>query len=188
MATLEVNNKQLQLIQRALDLYSRIGAGQFEVIKEHPTFERHLANECRPIKEPEVGDRTSQGEILEIKKGKALINGSVKNGVWDKSTEWKKLSDVKLSTDYGKYHNIRSSVDTMLVQPRNMLMQELNYPQNSNWGIHNPKVNESCREAYDLIQVIRHELWKENENRSSITVDSSIHFTSKDSNNIKVTL
>jgi len=143
MATIELNNSQLSLIQRALDFYSRIGAGQFNVIKEHPTFERHLANELKD-----------------------------KNG----------------KTDYSRFHHVRDSVDTMLVQPRNMLMQDLLYPRNGNWGIHNPKVDESCREAYDIIQVIRHEFWKADETRSDITVDSSIHLTTKNSNNIKVTL
>ena len=143
MATLEVNNKQLRLIQQALDLYSRIGAGQFNVIKEHPTFERYLANV---------------------------------------------LKDDECKTDYDEYHKVRSSVDKMLVQPRNMLMQEPNHPQNGSWGIYNKKVDESCREAFDIIQVIRHEFWKERETRSSMTVDSSIHFTSNDSDNIKVTL
>jgi len=143
MATLEVNNKQLRLIQSALDLYSRIGIGQFEVIKEHPTFERHLANQ---------------------------------------------LIDKDGKTDYGQYHTVRDSVDLMLVQPRNMLIQEPNHPQNGSWGIHNPKVDETCRDAYDLIQVIRHEFWKAQSEPTNHTVDSSVHLTNEDSNNIKVTL
>lgn len=28
--------------------------------------------------------------------------------------------------------------------------------------------------AYDLVQVLRHQIWKENENRSSVTVDSNV--------------
>jgi hypothetical protein len=143
MAILEVNNDQLKLIQRALDLYSRIGIGQFSVIKDHPTFEKHLANQL-------VGD------------------------------------DGK--TDYGQYHIVRDSIDATLVQPRNMLIQEPNHPRNGSWGIHNPNVDESCREAYDLIQVIRHEFWKADDNRSDMTVNSNIYLTTKDSNNIKVTL
>ena len=75
--TIECNKKQLQLIQRALDFYSRVGIGQFTEIKNHPTFENHLYKVCAPDKTPEVGDRTPQGVILEIKDGKALINGSV---------------------------------------------------------------------------------------------------------------
>jgi hypothetical protein len=108
--------------------------------------------------------------------------------MWDKATEWKKLKDVKLSTDYTKYHEIRDNVDNQLNPVRNLLIQEPSHPRNGSWGIHNPKVDETCREAYDLIQVIRHEFWKADKNRSDITVDSHTMLTTKDSNNIKVTL
>jgi len=47
MARIELNSNQLRLIQRALDFYPRVGIGQFEVIKEHPTFERHLSNKLK---------------------------------------------------------------------------------------------------------------------------------------------
>ena len=188
MATLEVNNSQLSLIQNALDFYSRVGLGQFSVIKDHPTFQKHLYKECVPTKEIEVGDSTSQGKVLEIKNGKALIDGSVVDGVWNKATEWKKLEDVKLSTDYESYHEMRDDADSILYQARNILSNDFSVGINGNWGIHNPNVDETCREAYDLIQVIRHEFWKADEERSDITVDSNIHLTTKDSNNIKVTL
>jgi len=143
MARIELNNNQLRLIQRALDFYSRVGIGQFEVIKEHPTFERHLSNELK------------------------LMNRK---------------------TDYNRFHQVRDSVDAMLVQPRNMLIQDPTHPRNGSWGIHNIKVDESCREAYDIIQVIRHEFWKADETRSNITVDSSVNLVTKDTGNIKVTL
>jgi len=182
MNILEVTDEQLRLIQRALDFYSRIGIGQFGVIKEHPTFERYLEKVCRPDKKPEVGDRTPQGEILEIKNGKALINGSVdkKTGHWCDKKEWKKLGDVKLSTDYSRYHEIRDMVDSALVQPRNMLIQDFTLGRNASWGIYNPEVDDSCRVAFDIIQVIRHEYWKKDPNRSGITVDSHIHFSHRE--------
>lgn len=83
MNRLELTDEQLWLVQEALDFYARVGIGQFDAIKDHPTFQRHLENICRPKKEPEVGDKTPQGEILEIKNSKALINGSVgKDGRW----------------------------------------------------------------------------------------------------------
>jgi hypothetical protein len=179
MNTLEVTDEQLRLIQQALDFYSRIGIGQFERIKDHPTFERHLENVCRPNREPRVGDRTPQGEILEIKDGKALINGSVdkKTGHWCDKKEWKKLETVKLSTDYSKYHQIRETVDKALVEPRNLLIQDLSMSRNASWGIYNERVDDSCRVAFDIVQVIRHEYWKRDPKRSSITVDSHIHFS-----------
>ena len=58
MATLEVTNEQLRLIQQALDMYSRIGIGQLWVIKDHPTYYNVLHNKLRPKKEIEVGDET----------------------------------------------------------------------------------------------------------------------------------
>jgi hypothetical protein len=186
MPKLEVTEKQLRVIQNALELYSRIGIGQFDKIKDHPTFERHLSEVCTPKKEPEVGDRTPQGEILEIKDGKALINGSVKDGMWCKDQEWKPLDKVKLSTDYGKYHEIRDAVDEILIQPRNMLCNDPTLPRHGSWGIHNPNVDNSCRIAFDIIQVIRHEYWKKDEERTDWTRDARINFTSDDADSNKI--
>ena len=167
MNKLELTDEQLLLVERALDFYSRVGIGQFEVIKEHPTFESYLYEVCIPKKEPEVGDRTPQGKILEVKDGKALINGSVdkKTRQWSSKSEWKKLKDVKLSTDFNRYHEIRKTVDVCLNQPR----------------------NDTCRMSFDMVQVIRHERWKRNPNRSEMTVDSSIHFSHrKDDSSSKI--
>lgn len=184
MNKLELTDEQLWLVQQALDFYSRVGIGQFNVIKEHPTFEIYLEEVCRPTKEPEVGDRTPQGEILEIKNGKALINGSVDKKLkrWCDKQEWKKLKDVKLSTDYSRYHRIRDNVDMMLVQPRNMLINDPQMSQHGSWGIHHPSVDDSCRMAFDMVQVIRHERWKNNPDRNTMTVDSHTHFTHRKDN------
>ncbi len=184
MNKLELTDEQLWLVERALDFYSRVGIGQFSVIKEHPTFERYLAEVCTPKKEPEVGDRTPQGRILEIKGGKALIDGSVskETGHWCEEKEWKKLKDVKLSTDYSRYHSIRDSVDEMLTQPRNMLINDPLMTRNGSWGIHNENVDDSCRMSFDIVQVIRHERWKRNPNRNTMTVDSHTHFTHRKDN------
>ena len=188
MATLEVTNEQLQLIQRALDFYSRVGIGQFTEIKDHPSFEKALGKACQPKKDPEVGDRTNQGTILEIKDGKALIDGSVRNGMWNKAKQWKKLENVKLSTDYGKYHEIRDIVDSRLTECRNLLIQDNSVGKNGSWGIFNEEADDSVRVAYDLVQVIRHEFWKANPKRSSVTVDSSVMLWCKDSDKIKCEL
>lgn len=177
MNILELTDEQLWIVQEALDFYSRVGIGQFGVIKDHPTFKNFIYKECTPKREPVVGDRTPQGEILEIKEGKALISGSVKDGMWNEEHEWKPLEDVVLSTDYTKYHEIRDVVDTTLVHPRNMLIRDPLMTRNGSWGIYNENVDDSCRIAFDIIQVIRHERWKKNPNRSTSTVDSHIHFS-----------
>jgi hypothetical protein len=186
LRTLTVTDEQLRLIQSALDFYSRIGIGQFTEIKNHPSFESYLDYICTPVKTPEVGDKTPQGLILEIKDGKALIDGSVKNGRWNKAKQWKKLENVKLSTDYSKFHQIRDRADFILTQGRNELIQDWDVGTNGSWGIYNPHVDESCRVAFDLVQVIRHKYWQENPKRSSVTVDSSVHLRTKDSDKIKV--
>jgi hypothetical protein len=184
--TLQLSKEQLLLISKALDFYSRVGIGQFDEIKNHPTFERHLSDVCRPKKEPEVGDKTPQGKILEIEGGKALIAGSVKDGVWNKEHEWKTLKDVKLSTDYTKYHNIRERVDLQLNVARNMLYNDHSISIHGSWGIYHPSVDESCREAYDLHQDIRHFFWNQQEEKSSMTVDSSVHYSSKKHSKIDI--
>jgi hypothetical protein len=189
MNKLYLTNEQLNLIQTALDFYSRIGIGQFEQIKKHPTFENYMYKICTPNKTPEVGDRTPQGEILEIKNNKALINGSVdkKTGHWSQKQEWKKLKDVKLSTDYSKFHKLRDTIDAALTYPRNLLINDVDMPQHGSWGIYNKNVDDSCRMAFDIVQVIRHERWKQNPNRSEITVDSHIHFShTKDNSSTKI--
>ena len=178
MNTLKLTDEQLWIVQDALDFYSRIGAGQFERIKDHPTFQNFIESLCRPTKKPEVGDRTPQGEILEIKNGKALINGSVgKDGHWVEEKAWIKLKDVNLSTDYSRYHQIRDDADRALLRPRNILINDITMPLHGSWGIYNPSVDDSCRIAFDIIQVIRHEKWKKDPNRSNMTVDSHIHFS-----------
>lgn len=184
MNTLHLTDEQLNLVQTALDFYSRIGIGQFEQIKDHPSFQSHLYNVCQPKRDPLVGDRTPQGEILQIKDGKALIDGSVdkKTGHWCSKLEWKKLKDVKLSTDYGRYHEIRKTVDECLIQPRNLLIQDPTMPEHGSWGIYNESVDDTCRIAFDIVQVIRHERWKRNPKRSDITVDSHIHFSHRNDN------
>ena len=47
MATITLTEEQLRLVQSALEFYSRVGIGQFEVIKEHPTFEKVLRKEFK---------------------------------------------------------------------------------------------------------------------------------------------
>jgi len=191
--TLNCTEDQIRLIQMALDLYMRIGIGQLDQILYHPTFERHLENVFRLDKVTEVGDRTPQGEILKIEDGKALIAGSVKDGMWNEEHEWKDLKDVVLSTSYEKLHDYQGEIMEILDEVKEKLYADdtrrLSYY--FGWSIHNVKVDPSCRMAYDLLQVIRHEFWKRNPNRSNSTVDSSVHFTydvDNSSNKIKCKL
>lgn len=153
--TIECSEEELWLIERALNFYSRIGIGQFNEITDHPTFDKNLEKLSILERDPVVGDSTPQGKILEIKNGKALINGSVKDGKWDKAQEWKDLKDVKLSCDYGKKHALEDFARIQLNHARNILYGE-EMTKNGNWGIYHPKVDDSCRIAYHLYQELRH--------------------------------
>ena len=184
MATLTVTKEQLQLIQRALDFYSRVGIGQMWEIKYHPTFEGALIEKLRPKKTIEVGDKTEQGEVVKITKTRIQTKGQ-----WNAKEElrWFPKEQVKLSIDYEKFHHIRDVGEKQLNMGRNILLQE-EIPNNGSYGIHHPIVDESCRVAFDMIQVIRHEFWKANEDRKEYTVDASVHLITKDSDKIKVEL
>jgi len=175
MNKLHLTDQQLSLVRDALDFYSRIGVGQFNVIKDHPTFENHLIDAFAKQGPLVVGDKTPRGEVVEITKKSIKTRGSWGNG--EEVKEWKDIENVKHSTDYSRFHEVRNSVDAMLVQPRNMLCNELDLPRYGSWGIHNPNVDDSCRMAFDIVQVIRHERYKQRPIDSWGGVDSHIHFT-----------
>lgn len=187
MNKLELTDEQLWIVQKALDFYSRVGIGQFWTIKEHPTFENHLIDEFTPKKgiPLEVGDKTVRGEVVEVGKKWVKTKGSWGDG--EEIKKWTDVDKIRRSPDYSRYHEVRESVDASLIQPRNMLINDPLMPQHGSWGIHNKSVDDSCRIAFDIIQVIRHERWKLNSERSQATVDSHIHFThSKDGSSNKI--
>lgn len=175
---LYLTDEQLSLVQQALDFYSRVGIGQFNVIKDHPSFERRLHEAFRLKDGPvEVGDKTPRGEVVEIGPKRKWIKTK---GTWGNGEEVKKWTDVENvthSTDYSRFHATRDAVDSALTYPRNLLIQDMSLHQHASWGIYNPSVDDTCRMAFDIIQVIRHERWKRNPNRSEVTVDSHIHFS-----------
>ena len=186
MATLHVTEEQLKLIQTALDFYSRVGIGQMWAIKDHPTYQNVIYDKLRPKKELELGDRTERGEIVEIGDGYIKTKGT-----WGKGEEirtWTDVDKIKLSIDYSLYHKIRDEGEDLLVAGRNKLLQEDDLSKHGSYGIFNPEIDDSCRVAYDIIQVIRHEFWKRDPERSSITVDSSVTIWTKDGNKVKCEL
>ena len=179
MNILELTDEQLTLVQNALDFYSRIGIGQFNEIKYHPTFEEHLSNEFTLKQGPiEVGDKTQRGVVVEIGEGYIKTSGSWGNG--EEIKTWYDVDKIKHSVDYPKFHSTRDEVDRLLTIPRNMLINDFSLSQNGSWGIHNNHVHHTCRMAFDIVQVIRHERWKTREEKTFNTVDSNIHFTHRD--------
>jgi len=181
MPTLTVTEDQLRLISKALDLYARIGICQFTEIKNHPSIQRMLEDKLRPQKELEVGDRTDQGVVIEIDTEFVKTKGYW-SGVEEIKT-WK--SKPKLSPDWELYHNLRQEADMIFNEAKKRLVLDNELTVNSNYSLYNENVDESCRVAHDIHQVIRHEFWKANPERSFITVDSGVSLSTKDSEKIK---
>lgn len=187
MPTLTVTEDQLHLIQEALDMYSRIGIGQLWVIKDHPTYTNVLRTKLRPKKELKVGDRSERGTVVEIGEGFIKTKGTWGNG--EEVKTWTDTEKVKHSIDYEAYHRIRNSADMLFAQGRDFLIQDSTLSNHGSYSIYNEsEVDESCRVAYDIVQVIRHEFWKNDPDRSEHVVMSSKHLSTKDSNKIKVEL
>lgn len=170
MATLKVTNKQLRLIQQALNFYVRVGIGQMNSILDHPTYSQSLQDKLRPQKEIEVGDETERGEVVEIGDGWIKTKGTW--GGEEEIRTWK-TEEVKLSVDWTKYHSIQANGLKILNEGRNELLQET-LSNTGSYGINNPSVDESCRVAYDIFQVIRHEFWKKEDEKDLFVRASSV--------------
>lgn len=171
MAKIELNNEQLRLIQTALDFYSRIGSLQFERLLEHPSIDNLIDSRFTPKKKLEIGDHTMRGEIVEIGKKYIKTKGSWGNGQEIKT--WKDIDKIKLSPDWSQVHKTKDEIKFYLEKIKDLIYSEIKLGHGS-LGIHNPNVDNSCRDAFDIMQIIRHEFWKADPNHSSITVDSSV--------------
>lgn len=184
---IEVTEEQARLIQKALDFYSRVGAGQFSVIAEHPTFEKHLHKEfATGSGKFEVGDETVRGEVVEVDPKYKWIKTKGSWGNGEEIKKWKDLDKIYYSTNYSKYHIAIDTAKEYLYSARNVLYNDWSLSSNGHWGIFNENVDESCRVAYDIIQRLRHEFWKINPKRSDITVDAYVHTSAKDADKIKI--
>lgn len=176
MATIKLTNDQLRLIQAALELYSRIGILQFERVFDHNSINRILRNSYTQDKEIKVGSHTMRGEVVEIGDGYIKTKGW-----WGKEKEeirtWTDIENIELSPDWGEYHNAKNTISALFAEINKIMTNDPTFSPNQSLGIHNEQVKE-CREAFDIIQVIRHEFWKEDPNHSTATVDSSVHLTS----------
>lgn len=183
MPVIECNEQQLRLIQTALDFYSRCGILQLERLLEHDSLENLLRSQFRPQKQLEVGDDTERGEIVKITKKAIWTKGS-----WGKGEEvrkWTDIENIKLSIDYGAYREKERGINKLLSQVKTLISGET-MTENMSYGIFNPKADDSCRDAFKMIEVIRHELWKLNPDRTDYTVDASVSSEAKDFIKVKI--
>jgi len=177
MAIIKLSNKQLRLIQKSLDLYSRIGMLQLDEVLNHPTIDNSITEQFTDKKQLEVGDETMRGKIVEIGKSYIKTEGSWGNG--NEVKKWKDVKNLKLSPDWAKLHDRTREIKTRLSEIKYLITGDSTF-YSAYFGIHSKQVDETCREAYDIIQVIRHEFWKAQKDKSNYTVDSSISKSSMD--------
>lgn len=195
MATLECTEEQLRLIQDALELYSRIGILQIDRILEHPSVKQMLENQFRPKKyKLEIGDKTQRGTVLEVGEDYVVTEGywsdwkdrhtleeiekiekETPNGWYLEKRKWTDTDKIKLSVDYNQYHLCVDQIREICSELKNLISGDVIIRnKNASYGIGRKDEGQHNIDAYDMIQVIRHEFWKENPNRSSMTVDSSV--------------
>lgn len=175
MAKIELTNQQLRLIQDALELYSRAGILQWRYVYDHPSVMRYLKDSFTPNKELKVGIDTMRGTVVEIGDGYVKTKGSWGNG--EEIRTWTDVENIEISPDWNRYHNAKAEIERLFGEINRIILQDPTFSDSASPGIHNPKSREALT-AFDLIQVIRHEFWKANENRSNITVDSSVSLNS----------
>lgn len=179
---LEMNEDQVQLLQDALDFYSRVGIGQMDRILDHPTYKNYLAEKLRSKKPFEVGDKTERGVIIEI--GEGFIRTE---GTWDGALEtrtWNDVDQIKHSIDYDLYYELRRQAERTLNLGRNQLLTE-ELSDHSYWSIHSTSVDKSCKDTFDMLQIIRHELWKNQPNRPNHVISSRVNLIDGSNSNFK---
>ena len=171
MAKIELTNEHLFIIQNALDLYNRIGILQLDQITEHENIDQMLMDRCTPEGDLVVGSDTNRGEVMEIGDGYIKTKGWWSNGK-DEIRTWKDIENVRLATDYNKYHGIKDKISALNSEIKFLITEESNMKHRGTSFSLGKGDNDYI--GYDMIQVIRHEFWKQNEKRSSVTVDSSV--------------
>lgn len=177
MAKIELTNQQLQLIKNALELYSRIGILQIDKIIDHPTVEKLIIDQFSKHTPLQVGDKTGRGEVVEVGEGWIKTKGTWGNG--EEIRTWTDTENIKHFPDWNKVHETQDKIRQLCSEMKNLISGDpLIASQNASYGIHNPRVGEENRQAYDIIQVIRHEFWKADPDHNPYVVSSSVHRSS----------
>lgn len=114
--TLTLNENQMLLVRDALDLYSRIGIGQFEIISEvYAPFERdelmrnglnvakkacgHPPNGSYSINNPTVNDRFRQAfDICQVVRNKVAWSRNPEGGIYVQFDTPRQLGEEPLPT------------------------------------------------------------------------------------------
>lgn len=129
MSTIKLTQKQLKLIQDALELYSRIGMLELDNILHHPSIDKIMENQCTPKSKIEIGDMTSRGEVVEIgidyfktkgvwfdSKKRASVEQieSNPNGWIEEVRTWHDMNELKHAVNYSKFHQLNHELKMKL--------------------------------------------------------------------------
>jgi len=155
MTTLHLTEEQLRLVQTALDFYSRVGIGQFDVIKDHPTFTNQLRNEFKD----ENGNLKMTKEFEELIYGDPKINWKL---VRERDGLTKQSNDV-MWIEFNEEGRFKDKYDTPAVG-RSLIMSP--FSQYFTWQT--TIVTEIVEERDDYVKFktenSNYELWKLNAN------------------------
>ena len=174
MAKIELTDKQLRMIQDSLELYSRVGILQHEHILDHPDIDNLLYEKYASAKKLAVGVDTMRGEVVEIGDGYVKTKGSWGNG--EEIRTWTDVENIKISPNWNQFHQAKDRIRSLFAEVNRLLLNDPVFPQNASLGGTDP--SRASTKAFDMVQVIRHEWWKINPNRTGMTVDSSINLWS----------
>lgn len=174
---IEVTEEQAGLLINVLDNYSRIGTLQFNRIENHPTISNLIEKKCTPISKKFKVGQTVQvpnkllGTIREIHKDKLTVDVTCLNVGANQKQNTKielksyNIKEVSHTVDWHKYHSMVEDFNNSL-EPARCLLYKFN-GVNHSLGIYSKYVDDSCRDAYDMLQIIRNELYKDTDNFSN---------------------
>ena len=80
----------------------------------------------------------------------------------------------RLMINHSKFwedYDSRERLGELIKEMRNIIYPQLN--GYAHWGIYSINCPQESKVAYDIIQVLRHELWKNQDDRPNWTVDSA---------------
>jgi len=86
----------------------------------------------------------------------------------------KSFTDDNDNVDYPKYHKAKEVIEKLFGDIQRIILNDSEFPDNASYGIFKKESLEALK-AFDIVQIIRHEFWKEKPNRSNATKDSSVN-------------
>lgn len=94
------------------------------------------------------------------------------------------LTYENYESDESVHFSSKEQADILFYDGRNVILGE-RMSDNTYLGLHNEKVDNSCRIAFDIFKVIEHEKYKLNKEKTLFNVNSELYTITKDADKIK---